>query len=107
MANRWFLVTIVGDGAYRNPYQPRYTDTSGISGWSGQRVTVNGSEYYAARFVGTQSALDEVEAYDDATSLQESGYTESDVANWLNDKTSHNYTFPEWEDRFLTGDVSV
>lgn len=106
MANRWFLVPIVGTGEANDPYQPKYAGTSGISGWAGQLVTVDGSDYYAARFVGSSSALDEVEANDDATSLRESGYTQGDVASWLNDKTGHSYTFSEWEERFLTGDVN-
>lgn len=107
MANRWFLTSVVGTGDATDPIRPKYTDTSGISGWSGQRVTVNSTEYFAARFVGTQSALDEVEGYSDATSIAESSYTESDIADYLNQRTGHSRTFSEWEDAFLTGEVSV
>lgn len=111
MADRWFAVPVIGTGDAKanppDPFRPKYTDTFGISGWAGQIVTVDDTDYYAARFVGTTSALDDVESHDDATSLQESGYTESDVANWLNDRTGHSYTFSEWEDRFLTGEIDV
>ena len=108
MAARWFSVPVVIDPAWSIAgAAPKYADTSGLSGWAGQRVTIDGSEYYAVRYYGTTTALDEIEANDDATSLQESSYTESDVAAWLNDKTGHNYTFSEWEERFLTGDTSA
>lgn len=105
MANRWFLVAITGTGTLSDPYRPKYSGTSGISGWAGQQVTVNGTDYYAVRYVGTTSALDEIEAYNDATSLAESSYTKSDVADWLNNKTGHAYSFTEWEQRFLTDDI--
>lgn len=107
MANRWFLVPIIGTNTPDDPNRPKYGYETGISGWTGQQVTVNGSDYYAARFVGSTSALDTVESYSDATSIAESSYTESDFANWLNNTTGKSYTFAEWEDRFLTGDIST
>lgn len=106
MAERWFQVPISGSGTNTDPYEPKYAGTSGISSWAGQQVTVSGSDYYAVRYVGTTSALDEIEAYSDATSMQEAGLSKSDVAAYLNDETGYNYSFAEWEDRFLTGDIS-
>lgn len=105
MAARWFLTPILGTGSTGDPYRPKYTGESGISGWAGQQVTVNGTDYFVARFVGTTAALDTVEAYTDATSIQESTYTKSDIASYLNSKTGNSYSFSEWEQRFLTGDI--
>lgn len=102
MANRWFLVPIVGTGTSSDPYRPKYSDESGISDHAGQQVTVDGSDYYAVRLYGTTSALDTVESYSDATSIQESSYTKSDIASYLNNKTGLSYTFSEWEERFLS-----
>lgn len=105
MADRWYLVPIAGTGPLADPYRPKYTSESGISGWSGQQVTVSGTDYYAVRFVGTTSALDTIETYSDATSLQESGLSKSDIASYLNKKTGNSYSFSEWEQRFLTGSI--
>lgn len=107
MAERWFLTPIVGSGSHTDPFKPKYSTELGISGWSGQQVTVNGSDYYAVRYVGTTSALDTIESYNDADSLPESSYTKSDLAGYLNNTTGHNYSFAEWEDRFFTGEINV
>lgn len=107
MANRWFLVPITGTGSHTDPHRPKYSNEAGISGWAGQQVTVNGSDYYAVRYVGTTSALDTIESYSDADSLPVYSYTKSDLSGYLNNKTGLNYTFSEWEQRFLTGEISA
>jgi len=103
MATRWFLVTLTTD--VTGGTRPKYWDASGIEGYAGQDITVNGTDYFAVRFRGTTSALDSIESNSDAASIQESGYSKSDVAAYLNDKTGHEYSFSEWEERFLTGSV--
>lgn len=101
MADRWFQVPVSGSGTVDDPVLPKYHDTSGISDWSGQIVTISGTDYFIVRFYGTTSALDTVESKADATSLQESGLTKSDIATYLNNKTGNSYSFSEWESRFM------
>lgn len=104
MADRWFRVPVVTNPSWDSTADraPKYEDESGITRATGNVVTISGTDYYAVRFYGTTSALDTVEGYSDATSLQESGLSKSDIETELNERTGHSYSFSEWEQRFLT-----
>lgn len=99
MASRWFLVPQVGTGTVSDPYRPKYEGE--VEDFAGGECVVDGTTYYVVKFYGTTSALDTVESYSDATSVQELGFSESDVAAELNERTGHSYTLSEWEQRFL------
>lgn len=106
MADRWFVVPIVGTGGATDPYRPKYSSTSGLTGYTGNThyfdestysdLPWSGQEMYVVRYYGSTSALDTVAGYDDAYGKQEYSLTDSEVADYLNDKFGVTRTFEEW-----------
>lgn len=103
MALRWFAVPRVGAGLSTEAYQPKYSDQ--VDAWAGQDITWNGENWYIARFTADTTTLDNIQAESDAYTLEETGLSKQDIVDWLNEKTGHSYSFEEWQQRFIAGEV--
>jgi hypothetical protein len=105
MADRWFLVPLVGDGTPDNLYRPKYGDD--VDSYSGQRIpeswllNILKGDHYAVRFYASTTTLDKIEDYKDAHTIQENpAISEADVASYLNQKTGKSRSFSSWLDYF-------
>lgn len=109
MANRFFVVPIAttdDGGRY-----PKYSDEGGITGFSGNTMDFSAdkwsdlpwypNEMYVLRFYGDTSTLDTIEGYDDAWS--ENDASESEIADYLNDKFGESRSYSEWLNHFGVG----
>ena len=118
--DRWFVVPpktfeeTDGDGnVVRTRTAPKYSDVSGVSGFSGnlhffdQKTYSNlpwsGTEMYVVRFYGSDEALNTVAGNEDAYGKVEYGLSDSDVAGYLNDRFGDNLSFGEWIGKFNVG----
>lgn len=110
MPNRWFIVPVAGNGDRNDMYRPKYADTNGITDYSGHRRDFSASkwsdlpwypnEMYVVRFYGTNKALNSVRKKNDAYGKKEYSLSDSEIAEYLNDKFGRSLTFSEWLNRF-------
>lgn len=110
--NRWFVLPT--DTDERGGRFPKYTDRDSIEGFSGQTYFFDaeiypslpfaGEEMYVAHVYGPTDALDALASEPDAYGKQEYGLSDSEVAQYLNDRLDSKRPFDEWMDSFGVSD---
>lgn len=113
MADRWFVVPLKefeetdSNGNVIETYTaPKYSDTAGVEGFSGNihffdketyaGLPFVGKKMFVVRFYGDEAALDSVTSHGDAYGKQEYGLSDSEVAGYLNDRFDEDRSFEEW-----------
>lgn len=106
--DRWFVLPVATND--RGGRYPKYTNRDGINGFSGQihqfdvdtykLLPFAGEEMYVARVYGTSDALDALAKEGDAYGKQEYGLSDSEIAQYLNDRFDQERSFDEWIGNF-------
>lgn len=116
MTDEWFVIgvtTELDDDGATEIRIPKYVDGIGdIDSWVGRindfsestwsDLSWYGREMFVIRVYGTQTALDELAARDDAWGKVHEGIADSEAAEYLNDRHGMDRSWGEWEQHYLT-----
>lgn len=106
MATEWFAVPPVSSADFATGTTAKYL--SDVD-WCGQVVNMDNynvslsGDWYVCEVTASQSAIDSIAAYDDAYGKTEQGYSDQEMADWLNQHFSGlpDRTWSEWQEHFF------
>lgn len=115
---RWFVLPPRATRAFENSpdveWAPAYLDREGVRKWGRVEYEFDaerfpslpfaGETMYIAGVVGTPDALDAIAAEADAFGKQEYGFSDSEVAGYMNERLDRDRTFAEWIESFGLSD---